>query len=78
MGFDEDRAGQPEQGGGVGEDPDDVGAALDLFIGPFQRICGPDLCDKLTTNMSHKQWRNWVSPDIPYITLCAGLPIAPD
>jgi hypothetical protein len=32
------------------------------------------LCDKLSTNMSHKQWRDWVSPAIDYITLCPGLP----
>jgi hypothetical protein len=31
----------------------------------------------LTANMSHKQWRDWVSPDIGYITACPGLPIAP-
>jgi len=37
-----------------------------------------DLCNKLTANMSHKQWRDWVSPDIDYITACPGLPIAPD
>jgi WD40 repeat protein len=36
------------------------------------------LCDKLTTNMSHKQWRDWVSPGIGYITVCPGLPIAAD
>jgi len=36
------------------------------------------LCDKLTTNMSHEQWRDWVSPEIPYRTACSGLPIAPD
>jgi hypothetical protein len=36
------------------------------------------LCDKLPTNMSHKQWRHWVSPGIGYITVCPGLPIAPD
>jgi WD40 repeat protein len=36
------------------------------------------LCDKLTTNMNHKQWRDWVSPDIPYITVCPRLPAAPD
>jgi WD40 repeat protein len=38
------------------------------------------LCDKLTSNMSHEQWRNWVSasPDIPYHTLCDGLPVLPD
>jgi WD40 repeat protein len=36
------------------------------------------LCRKLTTNMSHKQWRDWVSPAIGYITVCPGLPVAPD
>ena len=47
-----------------------------LWPGP---AAWPDLlCDKLTANMSHKQWRDWVSPDIPYITQCPGLPIAPD
>ena len=36
------------------------------------------LCSKLTTNMSHKQWREWVSPDIAYIKACPDLPIPPD
>ena len=36
------------------------------------------MCDKLTTNMSHQQWRDWVSPDIDYIEACPGLPIPPD
>jgi hypothetical protein len=36
------------------------------------------LCAKLFTNMSHKQWHDWVSPGIGYITACPGLPIAPD
>ena len=36
------------------------------------------MCAKLTTNMSHKQWRDWVSPDIDYIKACPDLPIAPD
>ncbi|MFY9921617.1 MAG: hypothetical protein WAL26_24965, partial [Mycobacterium sp.] len=36
------------------------------------------LCAKLTTNMSHRQWRDWVSPDIGYIKVCPDLPIAPD
>ena len=31
-----------------------------------------------TTNMSHKQWRDWVSPDIGYIQACPGLPIPAD
>jgi WD40 repeat protein len=36
------------------------------------------LCDKLSTNMSRKQWRDWVSPGIRYIKVCTGLPVAPD
>ena len=35
----------------------------------------PDmLCDKLTNNMSHQQWHDWVSADINYITACPDLP----
>ena len=37
-------------------------------------LASPRLCDKLTANMSHQQWRDWVSPDIDYITLCPNLP----
>ena len=36
------------------------------------------MCAKLTTNMSHQQWRDWVSPDIDYIKVCPDLPVAPD
>lgn len=36
------------------------------------------MCDKLTTNMNHQQWREWVLPDIPYIKVCPDLPVAPD
>ena len=36
------------------------------------------LCDKLTTNVSRKQWRDWISPDIPYVTLCPDLPVPGD
>jgi WD40 repeat protein len=34
------------------------------------------LCDKLTTDMSHGHWREWISPDtnIPYVKLCPELP----
>jgi WD40 repeat protein len=34
------------------------------------------LCSKLTSNMSRQQWHDWVSPDMAYVTLCPGLPIA--
>jgi hypothetical protein len=28
--------------------------------------------------MSHRQWRDWVSPDIEYIEACPGLPVPAD
>lgn len=37
-----------------------------------------DLCAKLVSNMSHRQWSEWVSPDIDYVKTCPDLPIAPD
>ena len=36
------------------------------------------LCARLTTNMSLRQWREWVSPDIDYMEVCPGLPIRAD
>ncbi len=33
------------------------------------------LCAKLGSNMSHAQWREWVSPWIPYIKACPNLPV---
>ncbi|OHT78106.1 hypothetical protein BKG69_15765 [Mycobacteroides chelonae] len=36
----------------------------------------PDLlCDKLTSNMSRTQWKQWVSPDIEYVPGCPSLPV---
>jgi WD40 repeat protein len=53
-------------------------ASDDALVGLWQAQVTPDmLCDKLTGNMSHKQWQDWVSPDIGYQTLCPGLPVAP-
>ena len=37
-----------------------------------------ELCKKIDRNMSHKEWREWVSPDIDYIKQCPDLPIPPD
>ena len=34
------------------------------------------LCSKLTSNISHHDWHDWISPTIGYVTLCPGLPIA--
>jgi len=36
------------------------------------------LCEKLTANMSRKQWREWIFADIEYVELCPGLTIPGD
>jgi WD40 repeat protein len=48
-------------------------ATLRLWPGPM--VWPEVLCSKLSANMSHKQWHDWVSPDIPYITVCPKLPV---
>ena len=49
-----------------------------LWPAPPQAAWPEILCNKLTDNMSHTQWQDWVSPSINYITVCPGLPTAPD
>ena len=34
-----------------------------------------NLCSKLTANISHRDWHDWISPTIGYITLCPKLPV---
>ena len=36
------------------------------------------LCEKLTRNMTHAEWREWISPEIEYVLQCPGLPVPPD
>ena len=53
--------------------------SADTTIRLWPATASPEmLCSKLTTNMSHQQWREWVSPDIDYIKVCPNLPVAPD
>ncbi|MGH3959796.1 WD40 repeat domain-containing protein, partial [Mycobacterium sp.] len=33
------------------------------------------LCSKLTSNISHHDWHDWIPPSIGYITLCPDLPV---
>jgi WD40 repeat protein len=35
----------------------------------------PTLCSKVTSNISHHDWRDWISSIIGYITLCPDLPV---
>jgi WD40 repeat protein len=56
-----------------------VTASFDGTLRIWPTVATPEmLCDKLTANMSRKQWREWISADIDYIRLCPGLPIPPD
>ncbi|CRZ16822.1 nSTAND1 domain-containing NTPase [Mycolicibacterium neworleansense] len=36
------------------------------------------LCDKLSANMTHQQWKDWISSGLDYRTLCDNLPVPPD
>jgi WD40 repeat protein len=36
------------------------------------------VCSKLTSNISHQQCHDWISPTIGYITLCPSLPVPRD
>ena len=49
-----------------------------LRLWPAPSVWPDRLCDKLTRNMSHAEWRDWVSPDIDYVCQCPGLPIQTD
>ncbi|MDP7722166.1 serine/threonine-protein kinase [Mycobacterium sp. TY814] len=33
------------------------------------------LCSKLTSNVSHEDWQQWISPKVGYLTLCPDLPV---
>ena len=56
-----------------------VSGSEDWTVRIWPAVATPEmLCDKLTANMSHKQWNEWVSPDIDYVHVCPDLPISPD
>jgi WD40 repeat protein len=57
-----------------------VSASLDNTIRLWEvfEAWADQLCAKLDRNMSHREWREWVSPDIKYIEQCPGLPVPPD
>jgi hypothetical protein len=53
-------------------------ASTDMTVRFWPVIATPGmLCDKLTSNMSPQQWREWISvdPKIRYRILCEHLPV---
>lgn len=67
---------------GVAFSPDDqrtASGSLDRTVRVWPIITSLQLlCDKLTANMTHKQWRDWVSPNVGYRIVCQGLPVPPE
>jgi WD40 repeat protein len=55
-----------------------AGDDMKLLLWPGPKRWPDQLCKKLTRNMSRKEWREWVSPEIAYVAQCPGLPISPD
>ncbi|WP_194814343.1 TIR domain-containing protein [Nocardia sp. XZ_19_385] len=56
-----------------------VTAGLDgIQIWRMYDAVAAELCAKLTSNISRKNWREWIPPDIGYRQACPDLPIAPD
>ena len=54
-----------------------VGSTESLRIIPV-RPTAADLWAKLASNMSRKQWNEWIPPDLDYQKACPELPIASD
>ena len=52
--------------------------AATILIWPKPDAWADIICEKLTSNMSEQQWRDWVSPDIPYQEQCSGLTVLSD
>ena len=55
-----------------------AGADGSLRLWPAPQAWPARLCDKLQRNMSRREWRDWVSPEIDYRVQCPGLPIPAD
>jgi WD40 repeat protein len=53
-----------------------VSGSGDTTLRLWPAIVSPaDLCDKLTTDISPREWNEWVAPDIEYTKVCPGLPV---
>jgi hypothetical protein len=59
--FQENRSDQSGDGGLVGEDPDDLGAALDLAVEALDRVCAVDL-DPMLIRSPRRRGRGGLLP----------------
>ena len=55
-----------------------LGRGGKLLLWPGPAAWPEAICSKLTRNMSHKEWRDWVSSEIDYACQCYGLPVLAD
>jgi WD40 repeat protein len=51
---------------------------VSAWVWPAPEAWHDELCNKLSYNMSDREWSDLVSPDIKYRELCPGLPKLPD
>ena len=49
-----------------------------IQLWPTPKDLGDRLCDKLSANMTHQQWNDWVSSTDGYVQACPALPTPPD
>src|SRR5262245_26624079 len=54
-----------------------VGSDGSLKVWPTPNALAEILCQRLTRNLSHREWREYVLLDLPYAPQCQGLPIPP-
>jgi WD40 repeat protein len=55
-----------------------AGSDDNLHLWPFPVDIRDTLCSKLAINMSHKQWAEWISPNVDYVKQCPDLPVSGD
>jgi hypothetical protein len=90
--FWDDRTGQPVGGSLEGHDKEVASVAFSrdgrriasgsadgtVRLWPAPGAWPDVLCEKLNRNMTAREWREWVSPEIEYVAQCPDLPIPGD
>lgn len=51
---------------------------LEVLWWPVLDAWADAVCKRVASNMSRRQWRDWVGPDLPYVVQCPGKPEAVD